>query len=269
MRTNHLYYRTALVSLLCVSSGVNRAVAQGEAAAKSLEFEVASIKSEDPNVPREVGVEVYPGGRVVISSLTLKALIGAAFRFSNWQVSGGEAWMEKDEFHVEAKPSEKLQGSIQDFRHTLFGIEDEHLREMLQALLIDRFQLMFHRATKIDTVYLLERNGKALRLRPLAASDRVFGSIGYAGGIWVISATAMPQLAKFAADYVLHAPVLDRTELSGQFDYRQSMPESEPNYRDNSDSFLRLIPEVGLTLVRAKGAVEIFIIDHAARPLPN
>lgn len=277
MLTNGLYYRIALVSLLFVTLRVNGASVQDEAAAKLVEFEVASIKSVDPNVPHQVGVEVFPGGRVVISSFALKTLIATAFQLSYWQVSGGEAWMEKDEFHIEAKPSEKLRASIKDLRHTLFGIEDEHLREMLQALLIDRFQLEFHRATKTDTVYRLERNRKTLGLRPAAvraagadpAPDRLFGSIGYAGGIWVISATAMPQLAQFASNYVLHAPVLDRTELSGQFDYRQSMPDSEPNYRDNSDSFLRLIPEVGLKLVRSKGAVEIFVIDHAAKPLPN
>jgi uncharacterized protein (TIGR03435 family) len=79
----------------------------------------------------------------------------------------------------------------------------------------------------------------------------------------------MPQLVKFASDYVLRAPVLDRTELSGSFDYEQRLPDSEPNYSDNSDSFLRLISELGLKLERAKGPVEIFVIDHAAKPSPN
>ena len=79
----------------------------------------------------------------------------------------------------------------------------------------------------------------------------------------------MPQLAKFAADNILHAPVLDRTELSGSFDYKQPQPDAEPNYSDNSDSFLRFIPELGLKLERGKGPVEIFVIDHAAKPSPN
>ena len=225
-----------------------------------------------------VGVEVYPGGRVVISGLSLKALTATAFRLSYWQISGGDAWTEKDDYNVEAKPAENLRSSIKDLRHTLFGIEDEHLREMLQALLIDRFQLKFHREAKTGDVYLLERNGKALGLRPteipsagadLAADRSSFGSIGYAGGRWVISATAMPQLAKFASDYVLHAPVLDRTELSGSFDYKQRLPDLEPNYSDNSDSFLRLIPELGLKLERSKGPVEIFVIDYVGKPSPN
>ena len=79
----------------------------------------------------------------------------------------------------------------------------------------------------------------------------------------------MSQLAKFASDYVVHVPVSDRTELSGLFDYKQTVLDAEPNYSDNSASFLRLIQEVGLKLERAKGPVETFVIDHAAKPSPN
>jgi hypothetical protein len=59
------------------------------------------------------------------------------------------------------------------------------------------------------------------RFRGYNLSADTFGSIGFAAGRWVIGNTAMPQLAKFAADYALHAPVLDRTELVGWFDYKQ------------------------------------------------
>jgi len=244
----------------------------------SPEFEVASIKPVDPNVPRMVGVKVHPGGRLVISSMPLKSLITAAFQLSYWQISGGEAWVEKDEYNVEAKPAANMRSSIQDLRYTNFGIEDEHLREMLQALLIERFQLKFHRETKTGDVYLLERNGKKLAMRPTEIPARdadpstdhsSFGSIGYARATWGIYATAMPQLAKFASDYVLHCPVSDRTELSGSFDYRQRVPDPDPNYSDNSDSFLRFIRELGLRLERAKGPVETFVIDRAERPSSN
>jgi len=172
-----------------------------------------------------------------------------------------------------------MQPNIKDLRHTLFGIEDEHLREMLQALLIDRFQLKFHRETKTGDVYLLERSGATLRLHPeeipaagadSSADHRLQGSIGYAGGQWNISATSMPQLAKFASDFVLHVPVSDRTEISGWFYYRQREPDLEPVYSgDQSDSFLSYLREIGLKLTRAKGPVVTFVIDHAEKPSPN
>lgn len=248
-------------------------IVAGAPAAEQPRFEVASVKPVEPDVPHMVGVKVYPGGRVVLSGLSLKVLIEAAFRLSYWQISGGDAWTQKDAYNIEAKPPENLRPGIRNLRHTLFAIEDEQLREMLQALLIDRFQLKFHRETKTGDVYLLERSGKTLRLRPseaqASADDGSFGSIGYAGGTWGMTDTTMPQLAKFASDYILHVPVLDRTELSGSFDYRQRVPDTEPNYSDNTDSFLRLVPELGLKLERSKGTVEIFVIDHAAKATPD
>jgi hypothetical protein len=47
----------------------------------------------------------------------------------------------------------------------------------------------------------------------------------------------MPQLAKYAADFILHVPVLDRSELSGPYDYKERQPDLEPTYGgDQSDS---------------------------------
>ena len=83
--------------------------------------------------------------------------------------------------------------------------------------------------------------------------------------------TTMPQLARFAADYVLHATVMDRTNLPGAFDYRQAEPPSDADvdYRDTNDAFLRFLPEIGLKLERTKGPVETLVIDHAERPSSN
>jgi uncharacterized protein (TIGR03435 family) len=272
VRTTRRYLRPALLFLLLACSPANRVTAQDKPAPASHEFEVASVKPVDPKAPGPMGARVYPGGRVIISGFPLKGLAATAFHLSSWQISGGDEWTAKDEYVVEAKPPEHLQPAITDLKHTLFGIEDERLREMLQALLIDRFQLQFHCETKTGDVYLLRRNGKTLRLRPSQkplAEGGSFGSIGHAAARWVIAATTMPQLTRFASANILHAPVVDRTGLSGSFDYRQTALDPEPNYSDPSDSFLRLIPELGLKLERSKGPVETFVIDHAAKPSPN
>jgi uncharacterized protein (TIGR03435 family) len=244
------------------------------------EFEVASIKLIPPGAPHKTGIEVYPGGRVVIYGAGLKALTATAFHLSYWQVSGGDAWTAEAGYNIEAKPPEGLQRSIKDLRHTLFDIEDVRLRGMLQALLIDRFHLKYHRETKTGDVYLLERSGKTLRLlRREVASERQdptqdlssTGSIGYAGGRWVLFNTSMPQLAKFASDHMLNVPVLDRTELSGPFDYRQAVPDDEPAYSGPSHqgSFINMLSVVGLKLERSKGPVEVLVIDHAEKPSSN
>jgi len=136
--------------------------------------------------------------------------------------------------------------------------------------------LKFHRESKTGTVYLLEKSGKPLRLNPSRTErdanplESAFsGSIGYAGGQWTVGNASMTQFAKFAADYIFHAPVIDQTQLSGPFSYRQPVADPDANYGDNTDSFLRLIPELGLKLVKTTGSVELFVIDHAEKPSAN
>jgi uncharacterized protein (TIGR03435 family) len=265
---------------LPLALGLLHAATQAEDPAALHRFGVASIKTIVPGSPVVTGIEIFPGGRVEIPGESLKALIATAFHMSYRQISGGDEWTTKDLYNIVAKPPEERQQNIKDLRHTLFDIEDEHLREMVQALLIDRFQLKYHRETKTGDVYLLERSGKTLKLHPTevtpAAPDPTndlssTGSIGYAGGKWRLFHTSMPQLAKFASDYVLHVPVLDRTELSGPFEYWQAAPDDEPAYagQGNDDSFLSMLSTVGLKLERSKGPVETLVIDHAEKPTPD
>lgn len=243
------------------------------------QFEVATIKSIDtrPGVMHMTGTNVYPGGRVVVSSETLGGLIVIAFHLSYWQVSGCSSWCEKDLYDVEAKPPEKLAGGVWDLRHSLFSIEDDHLRQMLQALLMDRFQLKFHRESRTGAIYMLEKTGKTLKLLPSKAAaakdprdETGFSSIGWAGE-WNISNTSMQDLAKFAGDNILRRPVLDKTELDGSFDFRSKTAQAESGMQDGGDvdSFLAFLNEIGLQMKSAKGPVETFTIDHAEKPSPN
>lgn len=175
--------------------------------------------------------------------------------------------MENDRYDIQAEPPDNLRSGIRTLRYSWYDIEDETLRAMLQALLIDRFQLKVHRETKSGDVYRLERTEKPLRLRPTQPNCPA-PTIGFAGR-WVICDSTTGQVAKFAADYVLHAPVLDETGLSGSFDYWQPPPLTESETSDQLASFLELMREVGRRLERSKGPVEMLVIDHAGRPSPN
>jgi uncharacterized protein (TIGR03435 family) len=252
--------------------------AQDSAATQLPQFEVASIKRTDPHVMHTMGAHVYPGGRLEIFGVNLKGLVATAFGLAYWQISGGEAWTEKESYDIEAKPPENLRSNIKSLRYSWYEIRDTQLRAMLQSLLISRFQLQFHRETKTGNVYLLQQSGKKLRLLPVEippAADvpdgsRDFESVGYAGAKWDISDAGMPYLAKFASSIIFHAPVLDRTGLTGLYHYRQEVPDANPNYGgDQSDSFLNFLAEMGLKVERAKGPVETLVIDHAATPSPN
>src|SRR5438045_1744920 len=134
-------FALVVLSLILVWSVIQPLAAQEKITPTLAQFETAAIRPIDPEAGHSVGIDVYPGGRVVISGLPLKALVAAAFHLPAWQISGGDPWIAKDIYRVEGKPAES--SKITNLNHGLFDIEDERLREMLQALLIDRFQLKF------------------------------------------------------------------------------------------------------------------------------
>jgi uncharacterized protein (TIGR03435 family) len=240
-------------------------------------FEVATIKPVDTKTLIDAGTDVEPGGRIRLNGMNLNAMVGVAFNLSYWQIEGGDS-MDRDQYNLVAQPPEAVRRTNPDTRHTSDGIQDERLRLMLQALLIDRFHLRFHRETKPGKVFLLEKNGKPLLLtttRAVAddpddegAAPASLGSIDFAGK-WVLYNTTMPQLAKFASDNMLRAPVLDRTRLTGSFDYWGPPVEWNAYQADIPGSFLHMIGEIGLKLVPSRGPVETLVIDHAQAPSPN
>ncbi len=223
----------------------------------------------------DAGVRVYPGGRIVIHALPLKTLIMAAYDAGYWQLSGGEDWMGKDVYDVEAKPA--AQSGTYSLRHTRISIGDQRVRRMLQTLLTERFQLRIHRETKIGPVYLLELSGRKLLLRPtkytedqpVMGAPGFSGEVEHAGGHWFLFNASLPQLAKFASDYVLHKPVIDRTGLGGSFDYHDPDVRIDQANGDFEGAFTVFIRDIGLKLRSSTGPVETFVIEHAEKPSAN
>jgi uncharacterized protein (TIGR03435 family) len=240
------------------------ALAIDEGHAQNPQFEVATVK---PTTNGNRGINVSPSGLIVITGFPLKTVISLAFGVSPWQISGGEPWMEETRYRIDAKAAESSLPLIKPQRYGLNLVNDEHLRQLLQSLLIERFELKVRREVVTGLVYSLEKSGKTLRLKttapPAADAPTPSYSIGWADR-WVIDNITMAQLANDAANR-LQTPVLDRTGLQGRFDYRQPEGMDQPGL-DRQSSFLQLLSEVGLTLKRTTGQIETFVIQSAKRP---
>jgi len=123
-----------------------------EASGKLPEFEVVSLKPSDPNVGHHMGVQLS-ADRISMNYITLAGLICVAYNIPYWEVSGAEPWMArdmtdpKDHFDLEAKMPQNL--APYDQRHSNFEVGDERVRQMMQAMLADRFHLKFHRETVV------------------------------------------------------------------------------------------------------------------------
>jgi uncharacterized protein (TIGR03435 family) len=146
---------------------------------------------------------------------------------------------------------------------------------MLQTLLVDRFQLKYHRENREGPVYLLQKSNKALRLQdaknkddyPWAGSNR--GGAIDGDGIAGIN-ISMPQLATRLSGY-LHRPVLDQTGLTGSFDFKFEYESglSDDSRQDTISSIFTSVQGIGLKLESAKGPVETIVIDHVEKPSEN
>jgi len=255
------------------------------------EFEVSSVKPTDLSTGQiKVGLRIYPGGRIVISGCELTGLIRVAYQLSYQEILGGADWTDRVRYDIEAVPSEDMRAAIRDLRHDSWTIADEHLRQMLQSLLRARFQLQFHRETRTGNVYLLKQASKRPAFHPTgvdpSSPGAPYGRISFRqwrdcgsgrcpAGEWVLEAATMADVAWFASANALgRAPVLDRTGLSGAFDYKQSRADvgsaADADFASAlASSFLNFLQELHLKLERAKGPVETFVIDRAEKPLPN
>jgi uncharacterized protein (TIGR03435 family) len=259
----------------------NDAATVAEGPRKLLEFEVVTLKPTDPQVGHLMGVQLSPD-RISMNNETLAGLICVAYDIPYWELSGAEPWMERDltdgndHFDLEAKMPEEL--GPYDMRHANFEIGDERIREMMQAMLADRFHLRFHRETATGTVSILEQSGKPLLLVPsklkfASSYGEGYSQVGGAvegKGVGMYN-TSMPQLAMFLSEALLHHPVIDKTGLDGRYDFRSAVIVTKEDFENGTvqDMWLPAVSEMGLKLTQAKGPVEKFVIDHAERPTEN
>jgi uncharacterized protein (TIGR03435 family) len=137
----------------------------------SLRFEVASVKPSAfvPSggaAPGERASAAVGGGcpqrlrvdrgRVEIRCATLAMLVGYAFRMSPDRLSGPD-WMmspRSPRFEIEARIPN--------------GAALTQIPEMIQALLVERFKLVFHRGSSNSVVYALVVMKGGLKLKPAA-----------------------------------------------------------------------------------------------------
>ena len=149
-------------------------------------FEVATIKAEvtGPGRTTHISLNIYPNGRISITGYTLKELICAAYHLNYDQVKGGDTWIDKDIYDLEAIPANATDGTpTYDLHHDNWSFEDSTLQTMLQELLADRFKLKTHVVVTQGPVYLLERGDKKLALTPSKPATGVWGASELAAGL--------------------------------------------------------------------------------------
>jgi len=234
------------------------AVAWGQEAAPA--FEVASVKRSDSPIK---DFRLQPGGRLEVFGQSLNVIIRQAYNVKNYQISGGPPWLDVDRFDIIAKA------------------EGEPTREqslaMLRTLLADRFKLKVRRETKEGNVYALVVAKNGPKLQP-PTGDRWSGirlmritPTSQPGVNYALDAkkATMAMLADRLTETV-GRPVLDRTGITGEFDFRVDYSlDDNAETRTGLMIFEALPAQLGLKLEAAKGPIERLIIEHAEKPSGN
>jgi len=232
---------------------------------ETLKFEVASIKEHVFNGRGGgfVGTRIS-GSLVTVSTSTLKRLIQNAYQLQPYEVACGPAWFNDN------LPTYDITARVPDGRTPT----DDEARQMLQALLIDRFKVMFHRETRELNGYTLVIGKNGPKLKP-TSGERSGARISI-GTVRRTEATDM-SLSQFIgglrAD--LNGPVVDQTGLDGRYDFQleyiaDPLQANAANVNTTAPGlFTALQEQHGLKLEPMKTQVELLVIDHAEKPDAN
>jgi uncharacterized protein (TIGR03435 family) len=219
-----------------------------------VEFEVASVKPGDP-LDSGMTVQSTAGG-IFLKNNTLKNILLNAFEVRSDQIEGGPRWLDSARFTIDAKLP--------------MGKSRKLISQALQSLLVDRFQLQVHRETRILPAYALIRAKGGSKLQKAAPDDPRRG--GFSAGPRKIQGhgVAISSLAGALAGPA-GAPVFDRTELEGQYDFTLEFAAQQGTADDETlpSLFAALQEQLGLKLDPMKAPVEILVIDRAEKPSEN
>jgi uncharacterized protein (TIGR03435 family) len=222
-------------------------------------FEVASIRLHTDQV-RMVGLDIS-GPRVTISAFSVSNLVEYAYNLKMYQVVGGPDWATSDRYDIVAK----AEGDA--------ALTRDRMRPMMQALLADRFQAKVHRETRELPVFALVRAKNGAKLRENNDPEAKYSMAMRSPKQDVFTTTTkgtMQQLADQLSGNI-RRPVLDKTGLTGTYDYTlEWLPDNAAAADSNLPSIYTAVEEqLGLKLEATKAPIEVVVIDHVEKPSAN
>jgi uncharacterized protein (TIGR03435 family) len=259
-------------------------------------FEVATLKQNNSG-ERGGGIRRLPGGRVTVTNISARALVGFAYGAQGPFLTGGPGWMNDDKYDITAKMEGNPEwGGIGTDRPDPITIA-------MRKLLADRFKLKLHKEMRELDAYALvmvKPGTPGPSLEPSSTDCKAFleqarqgklppppGPPDYSKPLPCSIMGRFGQLlfdgfpmAQAAGMFMNQAgrPIVDRTGLTGNWQFivtfAQERPvgaPAPPNEQalpdPNAPSFFTAIQEqLGLKLEATKAPFEVTVIDSAEHP---
>jgi uncharacterized protein (TIGR03435 family) len=229
------------------------------------EFDVASVKPVRRTVVAHAVSLSINHGTVTFDAAALRQIIGLSYGVQRVRVKGGPNWMDTELYDIVAKTESP-------------DASKEQVMVMMQALLADRFKLVVHRETKELPVYSLVVGKGGSKLKEASDSEKPGSTIAI--GRFVFQKMSLVILVNTLAN-LLGEPVLDKTGLTGLYDYGLDLTLDKNQLQGPRDSgpsppvdlgpviFEALQDQLGLKLEAKRGPAEVLIVDRAEHASEN
>jgi uncharacterized protein (TIGR03435 family) len=225
---------------------------------------IKPVKEPNPNMMHDR----TEGRRLSMRYTSLRDLMMMAYEVDPRQIVGGPVWVATDEYNIDLVVAD--------------GVQVNQCEEaVLAELMADRFQLKFHREQRMMAVYVLEVAKGGPKLKPADVDEQENSGCEHLG-VCSFRKRTLGNFARFMQFVVMDKPVVDKTGLTGEFDFTLRWTPDETQF--NGMGFRVPVPEgttalpglftaiqeqLGLKLEPQKIPAEVLVIDHVERPSEN
>ena len=284
--------RIILAALLVVLLSATRASPQ-PLEADLPAFEVATVRENTSGEARS-RIEVV-NARFSAINMTLRELVsivypteGGRFRHAS-QLVGGPGWFNSARFDIIAR-ADGFRGDTNRPGFTATDAEREsveRVRLMMRRLLTERFKLRVRAELREMLIYdlvMLKPGGELGPEMKRSLTDCLSewkkqgmpdarglacGSIqGARVGRMTGHAAEIGPLVRDLYDWT-GRPVMDRTGLTGRFDFTLTWAPEGSTDTDAPSIFTAVQEQLGLKLQPARGAVDVLVVESVERPAPD
>ncbi len=217
------------------------------------EFEAVTVKPNGQKGPTTFSRWQLDPTFLRMTGYSLAACIERAYGLKPYQVEWkGAEWVKTERFDIEAR--------------TAAPATEREMMQMLQPVLRDQFHLVFRRETQQIPVLLLKVGPHGSKMKP--ASTDAGPNLGVKADHIDAFYLAMDDFADVLGQFVTDRPVLNRTDLSGEYQFHIEYAPKDGD--DGAPSIFSALPDqLGLLVQGGKAPVEIYLIDKAERPSGN
>ncbi|SEG47943.1 soil-associated protein, TIGR03435 family [Bryocella elongata] len=224
-------------------------------------FEVATIRLADPDL-HNTGFQ-QDGTRSRAHNQNLETIIDFAYNIHRTQIIDAPSWIKSERWEISGISDTPGDPSLAQFRN------------MFRKLLADRFGLVLEEQAREIPVYALVKTKDAPKLTPSATGNTLPNVNGNGNNGVQSFVYENISLDEFASElsYWEDRPVVNKTDLSGRFDFRLSFTRNDAPPAIDSNAppvlFTAIQEQLALKVEATHLSTKVYVVKHVEHPTAN